>query len=719
MPNPYVDNKSLTPLTVAECLSQDVVRVVREDSPVPIHYITSNAPVYEALFTMQQESIPAISVLDVSGKFLGVVTHESILSTLLLGEQLAMEKSRTLMHHVREDQQKMGIAHHRLTELIDASSQLLEILGHSSSEFDLIEVSLEALAKLIPARYIAIGVFDGSGEMTLKHFVTTAMSQAEIESIGNKPTGRGLLGVVMKNNSPLRIEDISKDPRHIGFPPNHPPMKSLLAVPISRDGRVYGRIYMSDKTDGTAFTEDDSLLLQNFAQSISLAMNKTRELEEMGTNPETLDYLTYFDSLTGLPNRALLFDRIWRAIFNARRTKKVVVVMFIDLDNFKRVNDALGHVVGDTLLRIAAERISTCVHEADTVARLGGDEFVLLLPDGINAEGSAKVASKILEAMNRPFNINGHEFYVSASIGISTYPLDAMTTEELLKTSDSAMYHAKKLGKNNYQFFGIQAESKLQLGVQLHRALERDELLLRYQPQIDVETLQVVGMEALVLWQRERFGPVSPANFIPLAEETGIINAISTWVLRAACLQGRAWQDAGTPVRIGVSLSGRQFQPQNLEQTVDTILAVLSETGFSRELLDLELTEGVITEHVGEMQGVLTHMRAKGTHVAIDDFSTGYSSQSYLQQLPIDTLKIDKSSVWDLVSNPDTSSIVKAILLMAQEMNLDVIAEGVETQEQMELLRALGCEFMQGLYFSKPLSAEKATMLLQSGTSAF
>lgn len=759
-------DEDLPQLTAEECLSLDVVRVLKEDSPKvvspqtifavfdrstdhgrlcglvaardiekgsdlifadlissdPVHSVVSYASILESLYVLQQESVPVLSVVDVFGHFLGVVTYRSILGALQERELPFTERSSALALQPHQGQQKKEIAHQRLAELVEASRFLLDNLNEVSSEFDLMNICLGVLRKLIPSRYLAIGVFDESGTMVLKHFLTVGMSEEEIATVGDKPKGTGLLGVVIKDNIPLVIDDMSKDPRSVGFPPNHPIMKSLLAMPISQDGRAYGRIYLCDKIDGTIFSEEDSLLLQNFAHSMSMALNRTRELEEIRISQKAMDYKAHFDSLTGLPNRALLFDRIQQAIRNARRTKVSVVVMFIDLDNFKQINDSFGHVVGDAVLKMAGARISKCVRETDTVARLGGDEFILLLPEATDAQGSAKVARKILESMSEPFHLDGHKILVTASIGVSMHgPLDDMSIEEFLQTSDKAMYRAKKLGRNNYQFsdnvIDILAKNQTILGRDLRHVLEKNELVIHYQPQIHVESLQVVGMEALVRWQSEEFGLISPRDFIPLAEEIGMIGEISRWVLRTACLQGRAWHDAGTPVRIGVNLSGKEFQPQNLQHTVEMILNVLGETKFQRNLLDLELTEGILIPHLVDLQDSLVQIRTEGIHLSLDDFGTGYSSLNYLKQLPIDTIKIDRIFVRDIVSNPDSASIVKALLSLAHEMHLDTVAEGVETREQMQFLQALGCDIMQGFYFSEPLSTEKATQLLQSGTS--
>lgn len=766
MPQVRADDENLLPLTLEECLSSNVERVLKDDIPNvssrqtifavfdrvedngsfrgvidaceignrsdltfgdlanshPTHSLVSHATAYEALYVMQQELVSVISVRDVFGQFLGVVTHQSMLMPVLEREYLVLERSRTLAQLILDVKRKAHLDDRRLSELTKASQPLINIMEEELSEFDLIQIGLDEISKLIPVRYLALGVFDNPENMELKHFLTYDMSEAEIELVGDKPMGHGLLGIVIEDNKPLIIEDMSKDPRHVGFPENHPMMKSLLAIPVSRAGRAYGQIYLSDKLDGTAFSNADSLVLQNFVQSLSMALNRTREVEENLSRYEYLDHVAHSDALTGLPNRTLLFDRIQQSILNARRKGNSVVVMFIDLDDFKQINDTYGHAVGDDVLKMAGSRISSCIREADTVARLGGDEFVILLPEAIDTQASANVARRILEAMSEPFQIDQHELSVTASIGISTHgPFDETTAEELFQSSDKAMYRAKKMGKNNFQFsvekMEVPVHNSPRRKMQLLRAIEKNELFLEYQPQIFVETLHVVGVEALVRWKSEEFGLVLPNEFIPLAEEIGMIAAISSWVLRTACLQGRIWQEAGTPIRIGINLSGDEFQPRNLKKTVDMILTTLRETEFPRELLDLELTEGILVPHLGDSKEGLSQLRAEGIRLALDDFGTGFSSLSYLKHLPTDTVKIDRSFVHDVLTDPDSASIIRAVLSMAQEMNLNIVVEGVESKEQMEFLRDLGCEIMQGFYFSKPLSVEEVTVLLETGTS--
>lgn len=433
---------------------------------------------------------------------------------------------------------------------------------------------------------------------------------------------------------------------------------------------------------------------------------------------QRLDYLVHFDALTGLPNRTLFTDRVQQMLAHMQRYAGIGALLFVDLDNFKNVNDTLGHDLGDELLRIAAQRITDCLRTSDTAARLGGDEFVILLPDIRSGQDAANVARKILDSLSLPFNIEQHELYISVSIGISIHPDDASKTEELLAHADTAMHQAKKLGKHNYQFFAPEmnaiTQSAMKLEKHLRRALGQNELFLHYQPQIDIVTHQIIGMEALLRWNNPELGLVSPADFIPLAEETGLIVPIGAWVLRTACAQARRWQQEGTPVRVAVNLSAQQFQQHHGQhQFQDTVMQALKETGLSPDMLELEITESIMMEHLDATLEILDQLKQEGVHFSVDDFGTGYSSLSYLKRLPIDSIKIDKSFIDDIASDPNDAAIVAAIAAMAQQLNLTVIAEGVETMAQLEFLRTVRCHAVQGYYFSRPVAAEQATRLLQ------
>lgn len=440
-------------------------------------------------------------------------------------------------------------------------------------------------------------------------------------------------------------------------------------------------------------------------------ITKCKRAEEM------IKQMAYYDSLTGLPNRVLFNDRLALALAQAHRNQQMLAIMFLDLDHFKTINDTLGHPIGDRLLQGVAQRLTSCIRESDTVARLGGDEFMLLLPGIVQADDVVKVAQRILENLKSPFYFDGHELHISTSIGIVLYPNDGGDAKTLLKNADSAMYHAKEQGRNSYQFYtstmNEKAFERLTLENNLRRALEREEFIVYYQPQVSLKTGQIVGMEALVRWQHPEWGLVAPIKFIPLSEETGLIIPLGEWVLHKACLQNKAWQDAGfLSLRVAVNLSTRFFKRKDL---IEMVARILEETKLDPNYLELEVTEGAIMENVEITIKTLRELKEMGVSLSIDDFGTGYSSLSYLKRFPIDTLKIDRSFVQDIVKDPDGTAITTAIIAMGHSLKLKVIAEGVETEEQLAFLYSNQCDEIQGYLFSKPVPAKAFTQLLQEG----
>ncbi|GAB4507505.1 MAG: hypothetical protein Tsb0026_03240 [Sulfuricaulis sp.] len=463
--------------------------------------------------------------------------------------------------------------------------------------------------------------------------------------------------------------------------------------------------------------ESHAVPLKSPTDGSPLLLSVTRDITERKRTEERLSFLAHYDSLTGLPNRTLFSDRLQQAMIEANRHDRLVGVLFLDLDRFKNINDSLGHDVGDMLLKGVAERLNGAVRKGDTVARLSGDEFTLVLADMAHVDDAVRVAHKILEIFEQPFRILDRELHVTASLGITLYPFDDRDINGLLRNADVAMYRAKEAGRNTYQFYAAEmtsmAQEHLALENDLRRVLERNELFLEYQPIVDCRHGGVIGMEALVRWNHGKRGLIMPNQFIPLAEETGLIVSIGEWVLRTACAQCRVWQKNGnTNLRMAVNLSARQFQQPKLAEIVERILL---ETGLEPRSLELEITESVLIHKSETTASTLRKLNNMKVALAIDDFGTGYSSLSYLKRFPIDALKIDQSFVRDIPSDTDDSAIAAAIINMAHSLGIRVIAEGVETKEQLAFMREHRCDAMQGYYFSNPAGPEEITRILHEG----
>jgi len=424
--------------------------------------------------------------------------------------------------------------------------------------------------------------------------------------------------------------------------------------------------------------------------------------------------LAYYDTLTGLPNRTLFKDRLEQAVAVSLRSGKLIGILFIALDQLKKVNDTLGHLPGDQLMKQVAGRLRSCVTEGDTVARFGGDEFAVMLTRIDGAKDIIEIIGALRAALGPPFDLDGQELFVTTSVGVSLFPLDGREGQSLLKNASSALYRAKKSGGDNYKFYtedmNSRASKQLALETSLRHAIDNEEFVLHYQPRLAVDSLKITGVEALVRWQHPQLGLLSPAEFISLAEDNGLILPIGEWVLRTACRQNREWQEKGfAPMRVGVNVSARQFHQQHLAEIV---LNILDETGLAPAFLDLELTESSIMSNAQATIDVLTRLKAMDVTISIDDFGTGFSSLSYLKRLPIDALKIDQSFVRDVTTDPDDAALVMTIVTLAHNLRLNVVAEGVETEEQLRFLHLLRCDEVQGYLFSKPLPAEGLEQLL-------
>ncbi|MDA8415063.1 MAG: EAL domain-containing protein [Desulfobacteraceae bacterium] len=458
--------------------------------------------------------------------------------------------------------------------------------------------------------------------------------------------------------------------------------------------------------------------IRNAGGKIIQAVHIQRDITERRQSEEKIRSLAFYDTLTGLPNRSFHRELLIRAIAHAKRNSKTMATMFLDLDGFKKINDSLGHDMGDELLRLTAERLLSCLRGSDGIARvneensansvvsrLGGDEFIILLNEIAHDTDASLVARRLLKAFEQPFSLNGNDVHITASIGISLYPADGETSEELLKCADIAMYHTKAHGKNNFHFFSSamnrEAVKRLSLENDLRLALEKGEFLLHYQPKIFATDRRISGMEALIRWQHPRSGMIPPLDFIPIAEETGLIDLIGQWVLREACTQNKKWQDSGiVRIPVAVNLSLHQIKNRNI---VNTIKEILEETGLEPGFLELEITESIAMHNPLTTITILKELQDMGVRISIDDFGTGYSSLAYLRQLPLDTLKIDRSFVNAITTKPDDAVIVRTIIAMAHSLNLSVVAEGVETEEQYAFLQSFNCDEIQGYLFSRPV----------------
>lgn len=487
---------------------------------------------------------------------------------------------------------------------------------------------------------------------------------------------------------------------------------------IDETGNWRGEIWNRRKT-GEVFPEllnisevrDESGELTSYVGVFS-------DISALKESEAKFEHLAHHDPLTGLPNRLLLHARMEHAVTRASRTRSQFAVLFLDLDRFKTVNDSFGHPVGDLLLQEVARRLTDCVRADDTVARLGGDEFTILLEDLQDPGNATRTTTKILKALGEPFDLDQREVFTSCSIGISLYPDDGNDATTLLRNADSAMYTAKEAGSTSFHLFTEDishlARERLELESGLRRALKRDEFVLHFQPQVSLLDGRVVGAEALIRWQHPEKGLVAPNHFIPLAEECGLIESIGDWVLKAACRESRRWRDAGmTPLRVAVNVSGRQITNADLEESVK---GALDSAGLGARSLELEITESVFMDQSEVTVGVLESLKKLGVSLAIDDFGMGYSSLRYLKRFPVGRLKIDRSFIQDIPNNAQDKAIAQAIVALGQSLKMTVIAEGVETAEQLESLRSQGCDEVQGYFYSRPLPADEFTVYLGSQT---
>jgi diguanylate cyclase (GGDEF)-like protein/PAS domain S-box-containing protein len=465
--------------------------------------------------------------------------------------------------------------------------------------------------------------------------------------------------------------------------------------------------------------EDSAAPIRDRKKAVTGAVIVFHDVSEARAMGLEMSHQAQHDTLTNLPNRTLLMDRLSKAIETCHRNGTRLAVQFLDLDGFKHINDSLGHAIGDKVLQSVAERLLGCLRTSDTVARMGGDEFVVILSAIAHARDAGVKAKKILDVLSAPHTLDQYNVSISASIGVTTYPNDGQDAEILVKNADLAMYRAKEKGPNNYQFFercmNVRAMERQWIEASLRHALEREEFVLHYQPKIDLKTGEITGVEALIRWQHPDRGLISPLEFISVAEDCGLMLPIGRWVLRESCKQAKAWQDAGLrPIEMAVNVSSVEFRSDDFLEGVKNIL---KDTGLEPRYLELELTESVLMRHVEFTAPALQKLKAMGVRLAIDDFGTGYSSLSYLKQFPIDTLKVDQSFMREIAAETDDATIVNAVINMSRGLKHRVIAEGVETTQQVGFLQAHGCDEAQGYYFSRPVPAAQFAKLLETGIS--
>lgn len=487
------------------------------------------------------------------------------------------------------------------------------------------------------------------------------------------------------------------------------------------EGQTFQDVFINRRKDGSLYYEEKSITpLKDEDGKVAHYIATGKDITEQMKTRERLQHLSNHDGLTGLPNRSLFMDRLGQAISRARWNGRVIAVLFIDIDRFKNINETLGFDYGDTVLQTVAERLNQSVRDGDTVARLGDDEFAVVLEDIYQKEDIPVVVEKIIKSLSQVHVLKDHELFVTSSIGISLYPNDGSDGQTLIQNADVAIHHAKESGSNHYRFYesamNTQSLYRLNMESSLRKALEREEFVLHYQPQINIKSGKIIGFEALLRWHHPSLGMVSPVEFIPLLEETGMINPVGRWILRTACQAGREWNELGLgDIKISVNISPLQFENSDISSIV---AEVLSETSLEAKYLEIELTESAIMRSPQKTIEVLSTLNDMGVTLAIDDFGTGYSSLSYLQKFPIDVLKIDRSFVKDVSKNNGDASIVSAIISMAHSLKLSVIAEGVETVRQLSFLQERDCEMVQGFLFSKAVPFENSLSMLEAGRVA-
>ncbi len=660
-----------------------------------------------AYLLMEKAGVRAVSVFSHSGAFLGVLTLSGITDTILGERQLLVFENQELQKQILDLTKNASGWISQMEELVGFSRSIREMLSSTMLEESLLDSGIRSLTKLIGARYGAIGMLDKEGDLV--QFLHTGMEEDAVARIGHLPEGKGLLGVVISEDRPICLDRIDKDPRSAGFPPNHPKMESLLAVPISSMGRVYGRVYLSDKLNREPFSKADEALVLSFAHSLALILDNRTEMELLAKAQSKLLHQAMYDPLTDLPNRKFFQDSLEQILRNKPENCDSQTFrpsfLFIDLDNFKFVNDSQGHQVGDMVLKKVGESLMLAVREGDIVSRIGGDEFAIFLDTTDAPEKLDTILRRILDAVKTPIPLSSHDVVLTASIGVAVYPDHGQTVNELMKNADLAMYEAKNSGRDTYHLFSGELEKRVRvrhdMEKNLREAISREEFCLYYQPKINMRRGEITGFEALLRWPSRN---IPPSDFIGVAEESGLIVPIGEWVIETAGIMLDNFSKWGYgSYSLSVNLSVRQFW------TVDFIgflKGVLSRSHFPAHRLELEITESQLMRDTIRSAHFIRELKSMGVSVSVDDFGTGYSSLAYLKNFDLDSLKIDQSFIRDLTHDPSDRLIVRAIIAMAHGMRVGVIAEGVETLEQLAFLQHEHCDELQGFLVSRPLPEE-------------
>ncbi|AME27166.1 EAL domain-containing protein [Caballeronia sordidicola] len=624
--------------------------------------------------------------------------------TLISVDRATLSKGAIWVVHDIDQRKRAGV-------LREEQGRVLEMIAMSTP----LNRVLDSLARLVESQLIgmtaSILLLDADGAH-MRHGAAPSLPGAYVQALDGIPIGPkvGSCGTAMHRGEPVIVADISLDPLWDDYRAlaGAYGLRACWSTPIlSHHGKVMGTFALYAKEVRKPAPIE--------TQMIDIATRIAGIAIERKNTEDSIRHMALHDALTGLPNRALLEERIQQALLHSDRDGRDVAVVFLDLDQFKLINDSLGHSAGDELLKTAAHRMVKCVRSIDTVARLGGDEFVIVLFDAPdNMEGIAHTLQRIQDEIAQPFQVGAQKLQVTCSMGVAIYPENGTDIDTLLMNADAAMYCAKDMGRNNYQFYASEMNAKVQeklvLQDGLRRAIEHNEFLLLYQSQIDLLSGRIIGVEALIRWQHPELGVISPNRFIPLAEETGLIVPIGEWVLQTACKQNKAWQDAGMPlIRLSVNVSARQFAEKNLTHRVARALA---DSGLEACYLELELTESLIMQDVPQAIIKMEALQTMGVQMSIDDFGTGYSSLSALKQFPVCRLKIDQSFIRDVPANPDDKAIAMAVISLGHMLNLKVIAEGVETEQQLAFLRENECDEAQGYLFSRPVSADEIVTML-------